>query len=142
MSNKSIGTAFEKEFAELLSGMGFWVHRLQDNKNGQPFDVIAVMDGEALAFDCKACERRYFDLGRIEENQHSAMQLWMECGNPEGIFAVRYPFTGIYLFPYRSIEELAQEGINTIHESNAKFYGTSFESWKEGIMHCENRNQQ
>lgn len=142
MSNKSVGTAFEKEFAELLSDMGFWVHRLQDNKNGQPFDIIVAMDGEALVFDCKACEQRFFDLSRIEENQHCAMRLWKECGNSEGIFAIRYPFAGIYLFPYRNLEELAQEGIRTIPENTARFYGTSFESWKEGIMYCENRNQQ
>ena len=53
MSNKSIGTAFEREFAGLLAEKGFWVHRLQDNQNGQPFDIIAVKNGRAYAFDAK-----------------------------------------------------------------------------------------
>ena len=48
MSNKSNGTDFEKEFAQKLSDHGFWVHRMQDNQNGEPFDVIAARDGETL----------------------------------------------------------------------------------------------
>ena len=41
MSNKSAGTMFEREFAGKLAKNRFWVHRFQDNKNGQPCDVIA-----------------------------------------------------------------------------------------------------
>ena len=51
MSNKSAGTQFEREFASRLAAEGFWVHRFQDNKNGQPCDVIAARDGEAYLFD-------------------------------------------------------------------------------------------
>lgn len=47
MSNKSAGTQFEREFAARLAAEGFWVHRFQDNKNGQPCDVIAARNGEA-----------------------------------------------------------------------------------------------
>lgn len=35
MSNKSNGTAFEKEFARMLAGHDFWVHCIRDNANGQ-----------------------------------------------------------------------------------------------------------
>ena len=48
MSNKSNGTAFEREFAEMLSERGFWVHLLKNNSNGQPFDVIATKNNQAL----------------------------------------------------------------------------------------------
>lgn len=40
MSNKSAGTQFEREFASRLAAEGFWVHRFQDNKNGQPCDTF------------------------------------------------------------------------------------------------------
>ena len=57
MSNKSAGMQFEREFAARLAAEGFWVHRFQDNKNGQPCDVIVARNGEAYLFDCKDCNR-------------------------------------------------------------------------------------
>ena len=71
MSNKSNGTDFEKEFTQKLSEYGFWVHRLQDNHNGQPFDVIAARDGETLVFDCKDCQ---------SSNFYEALERLWECG--------------------------------------------------------------
>ena len=56
MSNKSNGTAFEREFAQMLSEHGFWAHCLKDNQNGQPFDVIAARNGITYVFDCKDCQ--------------------------------------------------------------------------------------
>ena len=97
MSNKSMGTAFEREFAELLAEKGFWVHRLQDNQNGQPFDIIAVKNGRAYAFDCKDCAGRSFPLSRIEENQRLAMERWEECGNGTGYFAVHFIASGKHI---------------------------------------------
>ncbi|WP_246241028.1 hypothetical protein [Anaerocolumna sedimenticola] len=45
LNNKKAGTDFEYEFIHTLSKYGFWVHKLQDNHNGQPFDVIAARQG-------------------------------------------------------------------------------------------------
>ena len=78
MSNKSNGTAFEREFAQMLSERGFWVHLLKDNSNGQPFDVIGAMHDTPYAFDCKDCTGKNFELRRMEENQRNAMQLWLD----------------------------------------------------------------
>lgn len=131
MSNKSNGTAFEKEFAELLSRHGFWVHRLQDNHNGQPFDVIAAKDGETMAFDCKDCRGDTFYLRRIEENQRNAMKLWQECGNPEGVFVVRYPDGEIFLFPVSELDEAWSDGMRHIDRGHAKYYGAPLHAWLE-----------
>ncbi len=90
MTNKKIGNDFEQEFAELLYSMGFWVHLLSQNQDGQPADVIAVKNKKAYLIDCKVCStRKGFDLTRVEDNQDLSMDLWKECGNGEGWFAVK-----------------------------------------------------
>lgn len=109
MSNKSSGTAFECDFAARLSGYGFWVHRLQDNRNGQPFDVIAARNGKAYAIDCKDCTDGIFRLSRMEENQLNAMRLWEETGNTEGLFAIRDARNGLVYMAGRNYLEKVRE---------------------------------
>lgn len=128
MSNKSDGTSFEKEFADLLSGYGFWAHRLQDNRNGQPFDLIAVKDGETCIFDCKVCQNDAFSLDRVEENQKLAMQLWSECGNREGLFALKLP-SGIRILPYTGAMELIDSGCKRLAGWQMFKNTISFEEW-------------
>lgn len=137
LSNKSTGTAFEKEFAQLLSEHGFWVHRMQDNHNGQPFDLIAARNGETLVFDCKNCQSRTFYLRRIEENQRNAMKHWKDCGNAEGIFAVKYPDGEVFLFPLGEMNEAWSNGIRYIDSDHAKYYGAQLNAWLERINRYE-----
>ena len=85
MSNKAAGTRFEKEFAGILADNWFWVHLFQDNRNGQPCDVIAARDGNAYLFDCKDCQGNRFPLSRMEENQYNAMKLFRLTGNKRGM---------------------------------------------------------
>lgn len=111
MNNKRQGTAFEKEFADLLSANGFWVHRLKDNENGQPFDLIAVRERRAYVIDCKDCEGSRFRLSRIEENQSSAMRLWEATGNLPGLFAIRNRKTNeIFLVQQKWLENKRESG--------------------------------
>lgn len=131
MSNKSNGTAFEKEFAELLSRHGFWVHRLQDNHNGQPFDVIAARDGFTAVFDCKDCQKDVFYLKRIEENQKAAMNLWGECGNHEGLFAIRFSDGEIWILSYSIVKLLEREGIKSLSMETREEYTMNFKEWME-----------
>ena len=95
-SNKAYGTQFERDFAKILAEHGFWAHRMQDNKNGQPFDIIAAKNGNVYAIDCKDCQSDVFSFERIEENQRSAMSLWEACGNRttgnEAVFRMRSAF--------------------------------------------------
>lgn len=130
MSNKSNGTAFEREFAELLAQHGFWSHLLKDNHNGQPFDVIAVRNGQAYAFDCKDCQNSIFPLGRIEENQQLAMQLWQECGNQEGMFVLRLP-SGIRMLPYGTAMKLIEIGFRRLSSHRLQEHTVTFEEWLE-----------
>ena len=98
-SNRAVGNAFEQEFCEMLYAYGFWVHRLTQDSAGQPADVIAVRNKTAYLIDCKDCSSKGFDLRRVEENQITSMQLWDECGNGQGWFALKVPTGDIYMIP-------------------------------------------
>ena len=132
-SNRSVGDAFEREFCELLSAYGFWAHNLKQDNAGQPADVIAVKNKIAYLIDCKDCSAKGFDLRRIEENQITAMQLWNECGNGQGWFALKVPTGDIYMLPvfvimaYRSRQSSLSYA--EIHE-----LGKPIEVW---VMKCK-----
>lgn len=90
MSNKKLGNDFESEFCDILAEEGFWCHNMAQNAAGQPADVIAVKNGDAYLIDCKVCSRDRFPIDRIEPNQVLAMDLWRECGNGNGWFALEF----------------------------------------------------
>lgn len=101
-SNRAIGNAFEQELCELLSAYGFWAHNLKQDNSGQPADVIAVRNKIAYLIDCKDCSSKGFDLRRVEDNQITAMQLWDDCGNGQGWFALRVE-DEVYMLPYFTV---------------------------------------
>lgn len=127
-SNRAVGNAFEQELSELLFAYGFWTHRLTQDSAGQPADIIAVKNKIAYLIDCKDCSAKGFDLRRVEENQISAMQLWNECGNGQGWFAIKTPTGEIYMLPLFMIlaykNNQSSLSFAEIHE-----LGKSFEWW-------------
>lgn len=139
MSNKSNGTAFEREFAEMLSARGFWAHLMQDNSNGQPFDVIAAKNGSTFVFDCKDCTGSRFEFRRMEENQRNAMQLWLDCGNQNAMFAVRYSGNQIYLFEFTDLVAYEEER-KSISQNEAITYGYTMDEFMRIFVH-ESNNQ-
>lgn len=105
MSNRKIGNSFEAELCEILSMYGFWCHNMAQNSAGQPADVIAAKNGKAYLIDCKVCSTgKGFDLRRMEENQDLAMELWNECGNGQGWFAMKLPNNEIFMLPHFDIK--------------------------------------
>lgn len=131
VSNKTAGSRFEKEFAGILADHWFWVHLFQDNKNGQPCDVIAVKNGRAYLIDCKDCQSEIFPLSRIEENQINAMILFSMMGNAPGMFAIRFPDRKIYLLQYTKLQELQEAGFKRINETVCRTQGIPLEQWLE-----------
>jgi len=129
VNNKKTGTDLEREFAELLAGKGFWVHMFQDNKNGQPCDVVAARNGVTYLFDCKSCEKDYFLLSRMEENQYNAMHLFEMTGNEKGKFALRFNNQTTYLIDYALIKYLQDKGIKKIDKLDCWKYGCDIETW-------------
>lgn len=129
MNNKSAGTKFEKEFAGILAKHWFWVHLFQDNKNGQPCDVMAAKNGKTYLFDCKNCEEGIFRLDRIEENQYNAMKLFEMTGNGKGFFAIQFPETGIFLMRYDKLHEMQEAGFKRINASICRTQGIHLKNW-------------
>lgn len=100
MNNKRIGTDFEREFCKNLADNGFWVHFITPDRTGsQPFDVIAVYNNSAFAFDCKTCDAPTFSANRLEDNQVMAFKKWLECGNDNAYIAIKHK-GNVYLVPY------------------------------------------
>ena len=133
MGNKRNGNAFEREFAELLANHWFWVHIFQDNKNGQPCDIIAARSGKSYLFDCKDCEETFFRLDRMEENQINAMKLFDITGNGKGMFVVRVPEKGIYLLTFERLQELEEAGFKRINETVCRTQGVTLEEWLDSL---------
>ena len=132
-NNKKSGTQFEKEFAFILAEKWFWVHLFQDNRNGQPCDVIAAKDGAAYLFDCKDCELGHFPLNRMEENQYNAMKLFQLTGNRSGMFAIRFPGQEIYLVDFEVLKKLRDKGMKRITQEEIHIYGRPLDDWLDEV---------
>lgn len=130
MTNRKAGDAFEREFAQYLHNEGFWVHRLAQNAQGQPFDIIAVRLGIATAVDCKDCENDVFPLSRIEQNQASAMKMWDDCGNGTGWFALRFTDNQVFMLSFTVLRSLHnRHGFKTINRETAETHGYPLKRW-------------
>ena len=93
MNNKQTGTAFEQEVVEYFRAKGYWVHFIApDARGAQPFDIIAVKNGFAIAVECKtlADTEKSFPIDRLEDNQKFAFDYWERCGNAEPLIAVKW----------------------------------------------------
>ena len=91
MNNKKLGSKFEKDICQRLAKKGYWVHFIvPDIRGAQPFDIIAVKDGKAVAIDCKTCVSDVFSISRLEENQVMAFEKWIRCGNTCPVVVVEH----------------------------------------------------
>ena len=118
MSNKSEGTAFEKEWAHTLANLNYWAHCIRDNANGQPFDIIAAKAGRVFVFDCKLCKDKFL-LSRVEDNQYFAMKRFVECGNTDAYFVLKFD-TDVFLIHFADIIELRAKHVKSISKEEAR----------------------
>lgn len=130
MNNKKLGNSFEHDFCLLAAKNGFWAHRLQDNKNGQPADVIMAMNNISIIVDCKVCENSTFPLSRMEENQINAMTLWNMRGNKHTYFALKID-NEVRMIKFSKLMELKRLGIKQLNEHDIYSYSLGFNGWKE-----------
>ena len=128
MINKKLGNKFEKELSEILYNAGYWVHLLNQNKNGQPADIIAVKNKKAYLIDAKVCSFEKFAFKRVEENQRLSMQMFIECGNTTPYFALKAR-NEIYMLSYKTIRDLIKQGKKQLDFAEINKYGTRLNTW-------------
>lgn len=130
MNNKSLGNKFEQSLCEKLSEYGFWSHCMAMNKSGQPADIIAVKNQKAYLIDAKVCSNDTFPFSRIEENQDLAMELWKECGNGLGWFAlkIRDDDTQIYMISHYTMISYRRQQ-KSLSAKEIVEIGTPLEKW-------------
>ena len=81
-SNESEGALWEKEVIEHYRSDGWMaIFFPKSPDGGQPCDIIALKDEEALLIECKVCTTDNLYLGRIEDNQLATMRLAEKTGN-------------------------------------------------------------
>lgn len=105
INNKVLGTKYEQEVCDLLAANGFWVHFISPAPDGsQPFDIIAVKQGQAFAIDCKTCADDTFPITRLEDNQIMAFEKWLRCGNSMPMVYVKHNEM-THVIPYDELKE-------------------------------------
>ena len=127
-NNKYLGNKFEKELSEILYNAGYWVHLLNQNKNGQPADIIAVKNKKAYLIDAKVCSLEKFAFKRVEENQQLSMQMFIECGNTTPYFALKAR-NEIYMLSYKTIRDLIKQGKKQLNFEEINKYSTRLSTW-------------
>ena len=128
MINKKLGNKLEKELSEILYNAGYWVHLLNQNKNGQPADIIAVKNKKAYLIDAKVCSLEKFAFKRVEENQRLSMQMFIDCGNTTPYFALKAR-NEIYMLSYKTIRDLISQGKNQLNFEEINKYSTRLSTW-------------
>lgn len=128
MSNRKLGNDFEQQLCEILFENGFWVHNLAQNQSGQPADIIAVKDNKAFLIDAKVCSDSTFSLSRIEENQHTAMQLWEKCGNSSAWFALLIDGDIVFV-SYANLHNAIQREKTKLTITDFINYGETLNTW-------------
>lgn len=110
MSNKAIGNRFEREMSKVLAENGFWCHVMQQNKSGQPADIIAVKGRYHVLIDCKEMSDDRFEFYRAEENQRLAMNRFQKRGGQVCWFALKLPNDEIRMLSYFHLLRLEKKG--------------------------------
>ena len=129
MSNRASGNRFEQEFAEILSKAGFWVHVMQQNKAGQPADIIAVKGSFHTLIDCKVCENGFFAFERVEDNQKFAMRMFQQKGNELCYFALKLPDETIWMVSLERIETMKGRGKKRLTDTEIMKYTWPVNKW-------------
>ena len=128
--NRTNGGRFEQELAEILFKHGFWAHVMQQNKSGQPSDIIAVKGKYHTLIDCKVIsDHDGFPLSRVEENQRLAMKRFMERGGECGWFALKLPDDTVWMVSITTIGFMEKQGVKSIPEKLIRGKLWSVEEW-------------
>lgn len=129
--NRSTGNRFEQELSHVLAEHGFWVHVLQQNKAGQPADIIAVKGKYHTLIDCKviSSEDGDFPFDRVEENQKFAMRMFQRKCCELCYFALKLRDGEVRMVSLERIETLKGRGRKRLSEKDMGTQTWSLEKW-------------
>ena len=127
--NRSVGGRFEQDLSHILAEHGFWVHVMQQNKAGQPADIIAVKGRFHTLIDCKVCENGYFTFDRIEDNQRLAMKTFFRKCGELSYFALKLPDESLWMISLERCETLKNRGKKKLTEDDIRKGTWSLEAW-------------
>ena len=127
--NRSTGNKFEQELSHELAQAGFWVHVMQQNKAGQPADIIAIKEKFHTLIDCKVCEKGIFVFRRVEENQRFAMTTFFRKAGELCYFALKMPNGDIRMISLTRIDLLAARGKKSLNADELKTEARLLEDW-------------
>lgn len=107
---------FENYVAMVLREHGYWAHRIAPDESGQqPFDIIAMKEDVACAYDAKVLSRGYrFPMDRIEDNQLNAFELFHKKVWYTDVGCLIYHDGGIRYFSLDDIETAIRDGVKSI----------------------------
>ena len=129
--NRTTGNRFEQELSDILAEHGFWVHVMQQNKAGQPADIVAMRGRFHTLIDCKVCENGFFSFDRIEENQKLAMKMFFRKAGELCYFALKLPDGEIRMISLERCETIRNRGKKRISEEDMKTETWHLDSWLE-----------
>lgn len=128
--NRTNGGRFENEFAEILARHGFWAHVMQQNKAGQPSDIIAVKGKFHTLIDAKVIsDHEGFPFSRIEENQALAMSMFTRRSGEMCYFALKLPDESIHLVSFSRLMTLKNRGKKRITEAEIQNETWPLKQW-------------
>jgi len=128
--NRTNGGRFEQDLAGKLSDAGWWVHVLQQNKAGQPADIIAAKDKFHTLIDCKVVsDHNGFPFSRVEENQRMAMKRFFRRAGELCYFAIKLPNNEIRFISMSRIETLESRGKKKLTEKELQYEARTLEDW-------------
>ena len=130
--NRSNGGRFEQDLSHALAENGFWVHVMQQNKSGQPADLIAVKGHFHTLIDCKVISGdKGFPFSRVEDNQKLAMRTFQRRCGELCYFALKLPDESVWMISMERIETLKGRGKKRLTEDEIRTQTWSLENWLE-----------
>ena len=128
--NRSNGGRFEQELSHILSEAGFWVHVMQQNRSGQPADIIAVKGKFHTLIDCKVIsDNKGFSFDRIEDNQRSAMKMFQKKCGDLCYFALKLPDGTMWMVAMERLQTLENRGRRRLTDNDIRTQTWSLEDW-------------
>ncbi|NPA76795.1 MAG: Holliday junction resolvase [Candidatus Diapherotrites archaeon] len=95
------GAAAERELMRLLWARGAAVIRSAGSGNSYSPDVVAIINGRAVAFECKAWSKSELFVRR---EQYEKMAEWSKRANTPVFIAWKYPRAGWFFIPLDYLE--------------------------------------